>query len=156
MDRRQFVGYGSVLAAASLVSVAPLRAVATVEIPLAGAIRRFADARRAAGLAVPRPDPALTASARRQVLRMAEQGAASHFGDAGEAPDARATAAGFRGRVLGEALAETREGPEETMEFWLSHEVTRDVLMDRGADRFGLAAVTGPDGRAWWLLATGA
>jgi uncharacterized protein YkwD len=125
-------------------------------IPLAAAIRQFSEARRAAGLTVPVRDERLSASAWRQVLHMAEKGAVSHFDTNGQDPNARARQAGFMGRVFGETLAETREGPEANMAFWLSHDPTREVLMEPGVRRFGLAAIAGPDGRAWWLLATGA
>jgi uncharacterized protein YkwD len=130
--------------------------VAAEPISLRGAIRRFQEARRAAGLTLPVIDPALSRSAQRQVAFMAAEGAASHFGAAGEDPNVRARQAGFAGRLLGEALAETYEGPEETIDTWLSQESTRDVLLDRTARRFGLAAVTGPDGRAWWLMVVAA
>lgn len=154
MDRRQFVGCGSALAATGLASGAMARPGRAGEIPLGGAIGVYVEARRTAGLDVPERDGALDAAARRQVLHMAGSGAVSHLNAAGQDPDHRARQAGFAGRVLGETLAETRDGPEETMAVWLSHAPTRDVLMDPAVQRFGLAAVAGPDGRAWWLLAT--
>jgi uncharacterized protein YkwD len=156
MDRRKFIGYGAALACTGLTSGALAWPGPEGPIPLAGALRRFSAARRAAGLTVPVRDGGLSASAWRQVLHMADQGAVSHFDAAGRDPNARARQEGFTGRVLGEALAETREGPEATMAFWLSHDPTREVLMEPGIRRFGLAAAASPDGRAWWLLATAA
>jgi uncharacterized protein YkwD len=156
MYRREFIGCAAALGATGMASGALALPWAQGALPLGAAIRLFSEARRAAGLDVPALDAGLAASALRQAAHMAERGAVSHFDAAGLDPNRRARQAGFAGRVLGEALAETRDGPVETMAFWLSHEPTRAVLMDAGARRFGLAGMAGTDGRDWWLMATGA
>lgn len=86
---------------------------------------------------------------------MSERAAVSHFDRHGEGPAVRAWQGGFRGRVLGETLAETWETSEETMAFWLSHAPTRDVLMAPEARAYGVGAVASADGRVWWNLITG-
>jgi uncharacterized protein YkwD len=155
MYRREFIGCAAALGATGLASGALALPRTQGALPLAAAIRRFSEARRAAGLHVPTLDAGLAASALRQAAHMAERGAVSHVDAAGLDPNRRARQAGFLGRVLGETLAETRDGPVETMTFWLSHAPTRAVLMDPEARHFGLAGMAGPDGRDWWLMATG-
>jgi uncharacterized protein YkwD len=94
--------------------------------------------------------------AQRHTAHMAELGAVSHFGPKGEEPPLRARLAGFSGHVLGETLAETEEGPLETMAFWLAHRPTRTVLMDPEARYVGVAAIMGHEPRIWWNLVTAA
>lgn len=120
------------------------------------AIRMLSDARRTAQLQPLVPAPALLETARRQALHMARVQLTSHLSPDRQTPDGRARQAGFEGRVLGESLAETYEGPEETMAAWLSQPSTRDVLMDPKAVVFGLASEQGHDARNWMSLVTGA
>lgn len=119
------------------------------------AIRLLSNTRRAAGLAMPDLDLELSETAQQQAMHMATLGVVSHFGPDGEDPPARARKVGFRGHVLGETLAETFDGPEETMAFWLSDSSTREVLMDPSAQSFGIAAIMGRDRRTWWDLVMG-
>lgn len=126
------------------------------DISYDSAIRMLATARRETGLTALIPQPALTEAARRQTMHMARVERAYHLGPDAEPPTLRANLAGYDGRVLGEALAETFDGSADTMAFWLSHAPTRDVLMDAEATVFGLAVVQGRDGRNWWSMMTGA
>jgi uncharacterized protein YkwD len=93
--------------------------------------------------------------ARHQALHMAASGNTAHLDAEGRDPVARARQAGYEGRVLGEALAETWDGPLETVALWLSHDPTREVLLDPAARDLGLVMYRGDDGRMWWVLVVG-
>jgi uncharacterized protein YkwD len=152
MRRRTVLGIGTAGLAAGLLPALRPRGEAAV----GPALRRLSAAREEARL----PDlvlrPELTEMARLQARHMAVAGATTHLAADGGDPVARARRAGYAGRVLGEALAETREGPDETVATWLAHDATRDVLLDPEARDLGLVMVRGRDGRAWWDLVTGA
>jgi uncharacterized protein YkwD len=120
------------------------------------ALRHLAQARAAAGLTPLTRRPALMEMARWQTRHMADQGAASHLDARGRDPQARAALAGYPGQVLGEALAETFDGPAETVALWLEHAQTRAVLLDPAARDLGLGMRRGNDGRMWWDLVVAA
>jgi uncharacterized protein YkwD len=120
------------------------------------ALRHVAEARRTAMAPPLMPRPDLVRMARRQVLHMEAAGTTTHLGADGSDPVARARDAGYAGRILGEALAETHDGPAETVALWLAHAPTRDVLLDPGARDLGLVMHHGTDGRMWWNLVVGA
>ena len=112
-------------------------------------------ARHAAGLADLAQCPALTQAAALQAAYIARKGTAIHNAEDGGDPAQRARTVGYPGRVLGEALAETFEGPSETVAFWLAHDWTRPVLLDPAAREAGLVMHRGKDGRMWWDLLVG-
>lgn len=154
MHRREFLVTGTA-GIAACIGPAAVAWPHGNDIPYDAAIRLLARTRRAAGLAMPEFRPDLAKTARRQALHMASLGVVSHYGPDEKDPAARARQAGFSGRLLGETLAETYDGPGETMASWLSHASTRDVLMSPDARSFGVAAIKGTDGRIWWSFVTG-
>jgi uncharacterized protein YkwD len=120
------------------------------------AFQKLAQVRRDAGLPVLSQRSVLVEMGRRQGAHMERLGQTSHLDAEGCDPVVRAQQAGYQGRILGEALAETYYGPVETVDAWLLNDATNDVLMDPSAGDLGLALVVGQDGRRWWNLVTGA
>jgi uncharacterized protein YkwD len=94
--------------------------------------------------------------ARLQVLHIRRMGRATHTSPDGSDPPDRGLQAGYGGRILGEALAETRKGPEETINAWLAHEETRDVLLDPEARHVGVVGLSDATGLTRWDLVLGA
>lgn len=92
---------------------------------------------------------------RHQSAYLERLGGVSHQNAAGLDPAQRARRLGYDGHILGEALAETRGGPAETVGTWLEYSATRAVLLNPCAREFGLAMVRGKDGRNWWTLVVG-
>jgi uncharacterized protein YkwD len=119
------------------------------------ALHQLAVARDEAGLPALTRRASLQSMARHQALHMAASGNTAHLDAEGRDPVARARQAGYGGRVLGEALAETWDGPLETVALWLAHGLTREVLLDPAARDLGLVMYRGDDGRMWWDLAVG-
>jgi uncharacterized protein YkwD len=152
MQRRMVLGGG--LAGLAFGIVWPVWARGTDAVGVAA--HHVALARAGAGLTALTLRPALTGMAQRQVLHMADRGAATHLDASGRDPQARAGLAGYSGQVLGEALAETFDGPVETVALWLDHAQTRAVLLDPAACDLGLAMRRGDDRRIWWTLVVAA
>ena len=152
MQRRTVLGSGVV---GLVVGIAwPTWAGGADEVEL---VREYlVEARAEAGLGALTLQSALMDMARQQTARMAALGSTTHLNGHGEDPRLRADRAGYVGQVLGEALAETFDGPMETMTFWLDHAATRAVLLDPAARDLGLAMRRGYDGRIWWDLVVGA
>lgn len=118
-------------------------------------LRHLSAARGEAGLPALDWHPALGAMARRQALHMHRSGETTHLDAGGGDPPARARQTGYSGLVLGETLAETYDGPRETMELWLAHDGTRDVLLDPAAREFGICGLREQSGLIWWDLVLG-
>jgi uncharacterized protein YkwD len=123
---------------------------------LATALERLAEARRQEGLPALSAHAALRAMADDHAFHLQRLGAVTHYGPEGEDPMARGRRHGYSGRVLGEALAESRAGTLETVAGWLQDEVAREIVLDPHARHAGLAMRHGADGRIWWDLVTGA
>lgn len=100
--------------------------------------------------------PDLTEITRLQVLHMHLLGHITHAGPGGEDPSARGLTMGYGGRILGEALAEGRNGRGAIMEAWLAHEKTRAVLLDTQARKAGLFGAENAAGTTRWGLVLGA
>lgn len=119
------------------------------------AAHRLAAMRRQAGLRHLTHQPVLMEMGCRHVVHMADLGCASHHDAEGRDPVRRARKVGYAGRILGEVLAETYDAPSETIDVWLDHAPTHNVLMNPDARDLGLAMAFGRDGRRWWTLVTG-
>jgi uncharacterized protein YkwD len=98
----------------------------------------------------------LTEMARRQSFSMGLQGLATHFDETGRDPTARARQAGYPGLLLGETIADTYDGPVETLDLWLELDRTRAVLLNPAACEVGVFGSQNGMGRAWWVLVAGA
>ena len=99
--------------------------------------------------------PELTAAAAAHARDMAARNRVSHVGSDGSLPVARAAAAGYRGTVLGETIAETYQGEDATITAWMGRADTRDAIIDPRARDLGVAFHQDPDGKVWWALVLG-
>lgn len=151
MRRRTVLGTGMAAVTASLI---PRTAAAEDTAGLL--LDLLHDLRRNRRLPDLHHHPALTEMARLQAMHMHRLRRITHTGTAGSDPAARGGQAGYGGRILGEALAETRKGPEETMNAWLAHEETRDVLLDPEARHVGVVGLNDATGLTRWDLVLGA
>lgn len=97
----------------------------------------------------------LTAAAARHSRDMSLQNRPWHFGSDGSTPIDRAQRAGFRGRLLGEAIAETFESELETIVAWGQDRGPRRVLLDPDARQMGFAFFQENNGKIWWTLNMG-
>lgn len=152
MQRRTVLGIGMAGLAVGILPIGESLANRDVDT----ALRVLVSARADAGLPQLTLQPDLSAAAQVHAWYMAGSGRASHIDAIGRDPVARARRTGYRGIILGEALAETFDGPVETVAFWLEHRPTREVLLDPAAWDLGLAMARDPDGRMWWDLILGA
>ncbi len=81
----------------------------------------------------------------------------THIGPGGSDPIERGVRSGYEGRILGEALAESVEGPLDTLELWMGHDQTRAVLLDWEAREVGLSCIGDRHaGPVHWDLVLGA
>jgi uncharacterized protein YkwD len=119
-------------------------------------LRRLNALRLDMGLPGIRLHRSLAEMAHRQTLYMHRLGGVTHVGPDGNDPPARGIQAGYDGRILSEALAETREGPVETLDAWLVHGATRTVLLDPEARNAGAACREDDMGLTRWDLVLGA
>ncbi|MCB5199237.1 CAP domain-containing protein [Loktanella sp. TSTF-M6] len=111
--------------------------------------------RRAAGVPSVELDPQLTAAAATHARDMQAQNRPWLFGSDGSSPLDRARIAGFRGRILGENIAESYETELETLAAWMKQEDTRRVVLDPAARRMGLAWSQEANGKLWWTMNMG-
>ncbi|MCT4684372.1 MAG: CAP domain-containing protein [Roseicyclus sp.] len=100
-------------------------------------------------------DAALNAAAAAHARDMAARNRAGHIGPDGATPVERAGRAGYRGTVLGEAIAESYEDELQTVTAWSGRADTRAVLVDPRARDMGLGGVQMPGGKIWWCLVLG-
>lgn len=151
MNRRSFLCSGLTLTIASFFPWAA-RGAETDLLLLA-----LNDHRQDIGLAPLVPEPALTNMSLEHASYMHKLGRATHKGPGGSDPIERGIRSGYIGRILGEVLAESVEGPLGTLNLWLAHDQTRAVLLDAEAREFGLFCVKDPRrGLAHWDLVLGA
>lgn len=150
MRRRTIIGTGLAGLALSL-----LPQVANADRSAARLAARLSAARRAAGLPDLVNHHALSETARLQTLHMCREKRTTHIDGFGREPVARARDAGYSGRLLGETLAETYDGPVATADLWLAHERTRNVLMNPSAEHFGIHCKQEQTGLAWWDVVVG-
>ena len=101
-------------------------------------------------------DSQLTAAAETHSRDMSVQNRPWHFGSDGSSPIDRARRAGFRGRVLGEAISETYEGELETITAWMQDPGSRRVILDRSAQVMGFGFYQESNGKIWWTANFGA
>ena len=111
--------------------------------------------RRHIGAAPLRLDAALNAAALVQVRGMGRQGRTAHIGQDGSSPADRARAAGYRGVVLGETIAETYAPDLATLAAWMQRADTRAVILDDQGRDLGFAYVQDESGKIWWTLLLG-
>ncbi|MBM2575639.1 CAP domain-containing protein [Jannaschia sp. Os4] len=111
--------------------------------------------RQGAGAPALALDPQLSAAAATHSRDMSLQNRPWHFGSDGSSPIDRARRAGFRGRLLGEAISETYESELETVAAWMQEPGARRVLLDREARLMGFAFYQEGNGKIWWTLTTG-
>ncbi len=111
--------------------------------------------RAAAGVPALRLNAELIAAAATHARDMAVQNRPWHFGSDGSSPIDRARRAGYRGRVLGEAISETYESELETITAWMARSDTRAVIVDASARDLGVAFFQEPSGKIWWTLVAG-
>lgn len=100
--------------------------------------------------------PALTEMARLQTLQMHRIRSVTHTGPDDSDPPRRGLQAGYRGRILGEALAASRTGPAETVDHWLADTRTRAVLLDPKARQLGIFGLAPAPNIMLWALVFGA
>lgn len=153
MRRRTVLGTGAAALTASLLSRAGLAETSGREADIL--LGRLSAMRRMANL----PDLAVRAEladmARLHACHMSRLGRTTHVDSGAHDPVARARQARYPGRVLGETLAETYEGPVGTADAWLAHEQTRAVLLDPRARDVGVCALRESTGLVWWDLVLG-
>ncbi|WP_308916192.1 CAP domain-containing protein [Jannaschia sp. LMIT008] len=125
------------------------------EIP-GNALQAVNALRAGAGAPPVRLDDALTRAARVHSRDMSLQNRPWHFGSDGTNPIDRARRAGYGGRLLGEAVAETFETETQTIAAWAQERGTRRVLVDRTATDMGFSWFQEPGGKIWWTLNMGA
>jgi uncharacterized protein YkwD len=111
--------------------------------------------RQGAGLGPLTLDDNLTASAATHSRDMSLQNRPWHFGSDGSSPIDRAREAGFRGRLLGEAISETYESELETIAAWMQEPGPRRVILDPAGQRMGFAFYQERNGKIWWTLTVG-
>lgn len=111
--------------------------------------------RQGQGVAPLQLDPRLSAAAATHSRDMSLQNRPWHFGSDGSSPIDRAARAGFRGRLLGEAISETYESELETVAAWMQEPGPRRVLLDPDARLMGFAFHQERNGKIWWTLNTG-
>ncbi|TNC48140.1 CAP domain-containing protein [Rubellimicrobium rubrum] len=108
--------------------------------------------RQAAGAAPVTLDPALTAAAATHSRDMAVQNRPWHFGSDGSSPVDRLQRVGYRGTLVGEVISETYEDELQTLSAWMQDPQTRDVILNRSANRLGLAWFQEESGKIWWTM----
>ncbi|ABD57148.1 CAP domain-containing protein [Jannaschia sp. CCS1] len=151
MQRRAVLGSG--VAGLTVAAMTPLWAADRNDTAMA--FHSIAMARRQRDLPGLTILPGLNRVVAAQTQHMAFAGMMTHLDAQGRDPAARAQHVGYSGRVLGEALAETFDGPVETVEVWLAHTQTREVLLDTFAQYMGLSMQRDDDGRMWWAMNVG-
>ena len=97
----------------------------------------------------------LTAAAATHARDMSVQRRAWHFGSDGTSPGDRAARAGYAGRVLGENISESFDGPVQALQSWLNDPITRSVMAAPSADNIGIAFFQEPNGKLWWVQVVG-
>lgn len=97
----------------------------------------------------------LTAAAATHARDMSVQRRAWHFGSDGTSPRDRAQRAGFVGTVLGENISESFDDEFEVFQSWLGDPVTRQVMLEPGANRLGIAWYQETNGKLWWVQLIG-
>jgi uncharacterized protein YkwD len=152
MQRRTILATGIAVAAST---VLPRVGIAAEE-PVGPIVDRLRARRHELRLPVLRRSVALTRMARLQALQMHRLGFTTHVSPDGHGPRERALQAGYRGHILGEALAETWEGAVETVDLWLTLSQTRSVLLDPVAQDVGVVGLRDGTGLTRWSLVLGA
>ena len=97
----------------------------------------------------------LNASAMTHAIDMANQGRAWNFGSDLSSPQDRGVLAGFVGKVRGENVSETFEGEFDVLQVWLSHLISREVILDPKSTHLGLGWYQEENGTLWWVQVFG-
>lgn len=108
------------------------------------------------GLAPLRLDDALNMAAMAQSGSAAASGRLSHIGPGASSPVERAQAAGYRGAVLGETLAQTYAAELATVAEWIQAPDTNAVILDPQGRDMGLGYHQDEGGQIWWTFLLGA
>lgn len=111
--------------------------------------------RQAAGSAPVQLNAQLKAAAATHARDMSVQNRPWHFGSDGSSPIDRVQRAGYRGRLIGEAISETYETETQTLAAWMEDESTRRVILDPAARDMGFAFYQESNGKIWWTLVMG-
>lgn len=111
--------------------------------------------RQARGLGQLQLNAELTAAAATHARDMSAQNRPWHFGSDGSSPLARAQRAGYRGKFLGENIAETYQTELETVANWMEDTNTRGVALNPAATDLGFAWYQESNGKIWWTMLTG-
>lgn len=126
-------------------------AAGTPAVRSTGGSTRFAERPRLAW------NPMLAETARRHAESMATEGYFNHVDSQGRTVGARARAAGYRYRVVGENLAAGHASVEEAIRGWLLSASHCRNLIDERFTEFGIARVHSPNagdryGEYWTLV----
>lgn len=97
----------------------------------------------------------LTAAAATHSRDMSAQNRPWHFGSDGSSPLVRAQRAGYRGKLLGEDIAETYQTETETLANWTQDQNTRAVLLNPAATDLGFAWYQERNGKLWYTVNVG-
>lgn len=108
--------------------------------------------RQAAGVGPVQVDAMLNAAAATHSRDMAAQNRPWHFGSDGSSPLDRLARVGYRGRLIGEAISESFESDAATLAAWMLNTDTKEIILDRGAARMGIAWFQEDGGKIWWTL----
>jgi uncharacterized protein YkwD len=93
----------------------------------------------------------LEAAARVQARDMAERDAMSHEGSDGSTPAQRIERQGYRGRRIGENVAEGQESVAEVMKTWMNSPPHRENLLGDFSE-IGAARALARDGTPYWCV----
>lgn len=111
--------------------------------------------RSARGLRALQYSAELNAAAVTHSRDMAIQDRPWHFGSDGSSPFERVRRVGYRGELIGEAIAETFDTELETLTSWMQDPGTRSVILDPNASEMGFGWVQQASGRIWWTMVIG-
>lgn len=97
-------------------------------------------------------DAQLNAAAATHSRDMAVQNRPWHFGSDGSSPLDRLARVGFTGTLVGETISESFEDDITTLAAWMEQPATRNVILDRNANRMGIAWFQEDGGKIWWTM----
>lgn len=160
---KTIVFVAAMAAAVPPASGAPGAHVGGVEEAVAGRmIARVNHHRTLAGLAPLSPDARLSRAAGEHARAMAEHDFFAHQRNEGDSFSARASAAGYRWRLVAENIAAGLSSPEDTVDGWMDSEGHRRNILDTRLRHAGVGyALIDPDPgrvryRHYWVLKLGA
>jgi uncharacterized protein YkwD len=111
--------------------------------------------RQASGAPALELNARLNAAAATHARDMSVQNRPWHFGSDGSSPITRVQRAGYRGKLVGEAISETYETELETLGAWMEAQNTRTVILNPAARDMGFSWYQESNGKIWWNLILG-